>query len=88
MLAEYIFFFSAWERKIQQGQVSVEEGEGYTLYSLIIYGGSPSGTLGIAPKGSVCSPHKWERISGNRYPARDADDLSVGFASGHNCSFS
>ena len=87
-MTENIFVFSAWEKKIKEGQVSVEEGEGYTLYSLIRYGGRPSGTLGIAPKGSVCSPHTWERINGNRYPARGADDLSVGFVSGHHCSFS
>ena len=67
--------------KIKEGRVSVEEEEGYTLYSLIIYGGSPSGTLGIAPKGVVCDHNAWERINANRYPVKDGDDLSVGFVS-------
>ena len=76
-----IFFLRDWVSKIKEGRVSVEEEEGYTLYSLIIYGGSPSGTLGIAPKGVVCDHNAWERINANRYPTKDGDDLSVGFVS-------
>ena len=75
------FPFSNWSTKIRKNQVSVEKNQGYTIYTLIVHGGNPWGLLGLAPLSAVCSPNAWDRVNGNRYPSRGADDLSVGFVS-------